>query len=1370
MDFPSSPSPPVMKTFSNFGMLFAALVFAANSFADVPSISFTPANCTATTPISINATITDSNGINIATGFKPRLYYKKKSENNSLAATNDNLSNGWKYVEATNSSSPFQLDFDFAKLTSAPTATDSIEYFIIAEDSVGEAGWNTVSFAVLPSSVVLTGAQFPVSGVTNFFRTIKTYSGNLTIDPLGVANDTNFLSLTKSNGLFDAINNGALKGNVTVSIHQSLDNENGAVALNEWIEYNGCTVKDSATYRLRIKPYTTGIEIKGKSAGAIIKLNGADRVTIDGRTATTTSERSFTIKNDSAANNSAVIHLASNGTNNGCQFDTIRYCNISGGSPQNTTSHITFGVYSNKDLTTPEANQGWGNHHNSFEKNYVQRVRYGIVLAGSNNYLNQSNSILANTIGPDVEGINAIGAAGIVLANQQNTIVRANEVKYVGGDIFNISDTADRAGIYLGSIQENLWNSQMQRSDSAAKFIGVQVDGNTVHHITNQAGLSAIGIAYLNSIDTTATNNQISNNMVYAVLANGNSAQGDHAAGIGVIGGHTDFVVYNSILMNGAYDTDSLAAMTNSPAGIRINSTDLTNPMVSNLTVVNNIVQIDTAAAKAGTDIFAITTASASDIWSAIGCDFNNYYTPGYKVGGVGNTASYSAYSTLSSWKTVFSPNQEPNSIASNPLFKSETDLHITANSPCIETGLELDDLHHDFDGDIRPIKANSTIGADQFGQYYIWVGRENSHTTSDLNWRNYKAPGAAGSDSIDVVIATENYSWTLGGNFTLHSLALLNSTYINLDYNNIYATGDVNMQGYSLIYSGVGTCTQNYNVEEQGALILSAVGHQSFAMDSGELCNLWITADSVTLQKNISIKNDLLAKLTSTRILQGNKTIDVKGDIKIWSELEYDSCTTLNCALINISGPVQQLVDLRLPLTTIGKIASLQVDKNNTGDNSKAMLGANLVIDNFLNLKKGKLISEGSDAESGFRFKTVYIYNPDSNAVTRVNGNTNDAFFQGILYRKIGNAATYLFPIGFEDVVGKHATPNTMYYTPVTLDILDNSSSGNSVIATFYDADPDTANVGLIGKPYGDHSSAIEDGTGNWVDVKGDYLWHVEYSGDSLPYNIQLAAPFMNASNQDELESTPNELRIMKRSSWNSGNWGFQGSHDIASTHFATPDFAQQNSARRTNLKFFSGFGVGGNSGAGQPLPVKLVSLAAKPIDNKFIELSWTTAVEINNAGFEVQRSTDGSNFDAIGWVDGAGNSTASNNYIFNDKNVQAGIRYYYRLYQKDFDGNNDISSVVTAQLKESSAVKWIQLMPNPALNVSSLVANISTQSVATISITDIKGTTVWKHSTNVFAGLNTIPLDISALVAGNYIVSLATENETTSKQLIVK
>ena len=77
---------------------------------------------------------------------------------------------------------------------------------------------------------------------------------------------------------------------------------------------------------------------------------------------------------------------------------------------------------------------------------------------------------------------------------------------------------------------------------------------------------------------------------------------------------------------------------------------------------------------------------------------------------------------------------------------------------------------------------------------------------------------------------------------------------------------------------------------------------------------------------------------------------------------------------------------------------------------------------------------------------------------------------------------------------------------------------------------------------------------------------------------------------------------------------------------------------------------------------------------------------------------------------------------------------------------------------------------MPNPALNVISLVANISTQSVATISITDIKGTTVWKHSTNVFAGLNTIPLDISALVAGNYIVSLATENETTSKQLIVK
>lgn len=1361
-----------MKTFKNIQALLVAMIIAIWSFADVPSISFTPVHCTKTAPVSLNAEISDNDGINVSTGHKPRLYYKKKSESNSLATTNDSTSNGWKYVEAINSTSPFTFAFDFSKLTSAVTKNDSIQYFVVAEDVNGEVNWSSATLASTPSSVNLSTAQFPATDVANFFRTIKTYSGRLTIDPLGVANDTNFVSLTKSNGFFEAINNGALSGNVVVTIRNSSTDENGFHALNQWIEYDGCNLKDTASYCVKIKPFTVGIEVRGKSADAIIKLNGADRVTIDGRTSSNSNSRALTIQNDSSANHSAVIHLVSNGVNNGCEFDTIRFCNISAGAPQNTTSHKTFGIYANKSLSTPSSNQGWGNNFNSFEKNFIQRVRYGIAILGDDSELNQGNSVLFNTIGPDNVGIDAVGAIGIAIANQQNSIVRGNEVKYVGGDLLNIADTADRVGIYLGTIQENLWNSQFEGDASLAKFLGVKVDANKIHNILNQAGLSSVAIAYLNEIDDVETQNQISNNMIYDILANGYSSEGDHAAGIGIIGGHTDIVAFNSILLNGEFDPTGVDEMTNSPSAIRINSTDKSTPIISNLTLVNNAVQIDDAHSKNGVPIFAITTSDESFIWSSLGCDFNNYYTPDNKVGGSGNSSTYNIYETLSEWKSVYSPGQDQNSINSNPRFKSATDLHITATSPCIDAGFELEgtDLYNDFDGDFRPEKNAATIGADQFGEFYIWVGREDNATTNDLNWKNYKSPPAAGADSIHIIVATEKYSWNLNSDFAAATLSMLAGTVLNLDYHNFTAYGDVELEGSSTIYSGVGTCEKNYDNEDDGVLILQGTSPQQLTVNTGSVCNLHIENDSVTFTKNTTIENDLIAKSETGKIFQGNKTIEVKGDAKIWGELVYDTCSTLDCALFKVSGTNKQFIDLRYQLTTVGKVSSIQIDKNATGQNSYAMLGSSLIVENFMHLKKGKLISEGSNPQTGFRFKTIYVFREDSNAVIRENGSTDDAFFQGTLSRKIGTEATYLFPLGFVDAAGAHHTVDAPYYTPVAIDVLTDTAAGNSIAASYYDFDPDTANVGLIGKPYGDHSSAIEDGTGNWVDVKGNFVWHVAYSGANLPYNIQLAAPFLNADNQDELITTPNELRIMKRSIWDSGDWEFHGSHAVANTHFAVPDFDQYKSARRTGLNSFSGFSVGGNSGAGQPLPVKMIALAAKPIENKFIRLEWQTATEINNAGFELQRSTDGKNFETIGWVDGGGNSTELKHYFYHDEKVYSGIRYYYRLLQKDFDGNSEYSAVVSAKLNETATVKWANLTPNPANHSSNLMVNVSAETTASVTITDINGRVLQHLQPKLFAGLNTIELNISSFSPGNYIVTISNESETISKQLVVK
>lgn len=1357
-----------MKRISKYLPLFAALFFAANAVADAPSIGYTPVNCTKVAPVGVSASIVDTDGINTAPGFKPRIYFKKKSESNSLAASNDNLSNGWKYVEASNGASPFSFDIDFTKLTSAVTKDDSIQYFIVAQDLLGEVAGDSATFSVAPSSVDLTSAQFPVSGIIKSFRTIKTYNGNLTIDPLGVASDTNFLSITKSGGLFEALNNGALGGNTTVTIKNSSTSEDGLFELNQWIEYNGCKVKDTASYSLKIKPFTNGIEIKGKVAGALIKLNGADRVTIDGRVSTSNATNELTFKNDSSANNTAVFHLITTNSNNGCEYNTILYCNIIGGAPQNTTAFNSFGIYASKSTISTALNEGI-NNHNVFKKNNIKRVRYGIVLAGSSTTLNKGNQILFNKIGPNAVGIDAIGKAGIAIANQDSATIRGNEIKFVGGDISNIADTADRVGIFLGTLQSDIWNSSFNGDSSTAKFFNLQVDGNNIHDIINEAGLSSVAIAYLNKVDTVPTNNIISNNMIYSILSNGNTVEGDHAAGIGIAGGNSDIIQYNSILLSGNFDNPGIANAVNPPAGIRINTSTTGSLVTNSLTLKNNAVNVSGVVTNSSIDAFTVTTKDAADIWSSSGSNYNNLYTDS-KVGGYGSAASYTASTTLGDWQSVFSPAQEQNSISTDPKFKSSTDLHILSSSPCIEAGDNITQDDIDFDGDYRKEMAQATIGADQFGKTFVWVGREDNSTLNETNWRNYVAPELTGNDSLQIVIATENKSWTLSSDFTLADLTMKDGTFVNLDYNNLHAKGNVELQGNSVLYSGVGSCFQSYNVEEGGTLILEGLKLQTLATNNGALCNLHITSDSVQLLSNLTVLNDLIAKNSTTHILQDSNTINIGGDAKVWGNILFDStCTSLNCALININGSKQQYIDLRVELSSVGKVSSIQIDKNGAGNDSKAMLGASLLVLNKVNLKKGKLISEGSNAESGNRFKTLYIVNSDSSAITRTNGSTNDAFFQGTISRAIGNAASYLFPVGFEDAAAKHQTPNAPYYTPAVVEVLDNTGNGKSILVSYYDLDPDTANIGLIGKPYGDHSSAIEDGSGNWVDVKGDFVWHVEYSDVNLPYNIQLAAPFLNANNQDELSGTPNEYRIMKRSDWESGNWSFQGSHDTARAIALLPDFTNLQAARRIGLNTFSGFGIGGNSAGGQVLPVKMVSITAKPVENKWIELSWETAAEINNAGFEIQRSTDGEYFETIGWKDGVGNSTELVRYKFIDEKVKPGIIYYYRLLQKDFDGNTELTNIVSARIKESGNIKWMQLMPNPATSVSSAVVNATAESSATITVIDMKGVEVYKQNVRVYAGINTLSLNLKSFAAGNYAVTIQTDGDTYSRQLVI-
>jgi hypothetical protein len=111
--------------------------------------------------------------------------------------------------------------------------------------------------------------------------------------------------------------------------------------------------------------------------------------------------------------------------------------------------------------------------------------------------------------------------------------------------------------------------------------------------------------------------------------------------------------------------------------------------------------------------------------------------------------------------------------------------------------------------------------------------------------------------------------------------------------------------------------------------------------------------------------------------------------------------------------------------------------------------------------------------------------------------------------------------------------------------------------------------------------------------------------------------------------------------------------------------------------------------------IPVELTRFEATPKD-RAIQLDWATASETNNAGFQIQRGTDGIKFENIGWVAGNGTSLEAKTYQYLDEKVNINQQYYYRLKQMDYDEAFEYSMIKAAIIVEKG--NNISVYPNPA------------------------------------------------------------------------
>lgn len=205
-------------------------------------------------------------------------------------------------------------------------------------------------------------------------------------------------------------------------------------------------------------------------------------------------------------------------------------------------------------------------------------------------------------------------------------------------------------------------------------------------------------------------------------------------------------------------------------------------------------------------------------------------------------------------------------------------------------------------------------------------------------------------------------------------------------------------------------------------------------------------------------------------------------------------------------------------------------------------------------------------------------------------------------------------------------------------------------------------------------------------------------------------------------------------------------------------------------NVTSFSGGTAGIRvSPGGYGLPVKLLYLTATPIDNSYIRLNWATSLEIDNKGFDVERSTDGVHFTKIGWVDGNGNSTQTIAYKFNDNSVLANTVYYYRLKQIDFDGDEEYSSIVSAMIKDGNGFALNELYPNPATDKVTIEVSAEAKQPVVIKVFDILGQIVGEQQWQLNTGSNKLELDLVEFASGTYSVSIFSGNQYITKKLVI-
>ncbi len=641
--------------------------------AILPSITFTPLSDTSSTANRVLVgSISSPFGVPTSGIGLPVIYYRR-GVSGAFVSSQGSSTGGNNY----------SFTINYANVTGgAVGAGDVIQYYIVAQDNASPPNVTSSPLAGASGFTANPPAASTPPTSPNSYLILASISGTKTI---GAGGDFADISAAVT-----ALNGAVLSGPVTFLLTDA--SYRGGEAVEAAPVTINANSGSSSTNTVTFKPASgQTVSISGTSANALITLNGADWVIIDGSNTVGGTTRDMTIANTNTGIGSAVIWMQSNGAD-GATNNVVKNVNLVGTSVTATPGTL-IGVGSGSS-TISITSLGTGNNSNTFQNNNITKTVYGIYSGGASSANKNTGTVITQNV-MNAASPNNITTGGIVVNFDNGVQVTQNDISVLKHD-GTAGTTTTAFGIALGLVPNNTVTTF-----TGSDVINAQVRRNRINGITqlNSTGYSSFGIV-VNTVTSGTT--LVSNNMITGVRSF--STASDFSAGIVAGGGagSTTQIYYNSVSMTGARGAASFPSY-----GLAIGGS---NPTIDVRDNVFSNTQSSTSTGK----MYAIGTISSA--FTNMTSNYNDLFVSGTstfvgQTGGLGTSGT--DRTDLAAWIAT-TGTDTPNSISADPGFISSSDVHLSSQtSPAANAGTAIGVVTVDFDGNSRSA-TKPDIGADE--------------------------------------------------------------------------------------------------------------------------------------------------------------------------------------------------------------------------------------------------------------------------------------------------------------------------------------------------------------------------------------------------------------------------------------------------------------------------------------------------------------------------------------------------------------------------------------------------------------------------------------------------------------------------------